>query len=208
MAFAPSDAGVTGLGFSITVPDSWFEVDTRPATRDASIKSLVYERVREQPDMREARPAIVKLLREFAERASAAGAVYCACMVHPTDEGPITASATITLIDSPGSAAAAPLTVDRLLDELSNRDAQGRITTQLTVAALPEVGEVARSYGVEDLQLPDGRTLRSVVMQTFVPLPGRDELALVSCSSPVLDLEDQLLDLFDAVTSTFRFVTA
>ncbi len=43
-------------------------------------------------------------------------------------------------------------------------------------------------------------------MQTFVPIPQSDQVALVACSSPNVVLVDALHDLFDAVTSTFRFV--
>lgn len=45
-----------------------------------------------------------------------------------------------------------------------------------------------------------------VFMQTFVPVPGSDALALVSCSSPVLPLVETWLNLFDAIASTFDFV--
>lgn len=71
------------LGFSLTVPDSWFELDVRPGRRDAGVRALVESRVREQPQLRAERATIVKVLREQARRAWEAGAVYCACMVHP-----------------------------------------------------------------------------------------------------------------------------
>ncbi len=45
-------------------------------------------------------------------------------------------------------------------------------------------------------------TLRIVVMQTFVPLPGTDRVLVVTCSSHVLPLTDDLLDLFDAISGT------
>jgi hypothetical protein len=58
---------------------------------------------------------------------------------------------------------------------------------------------------VEDLALPDGSGhIRSVVMQTFVPVPDDRRVMIVSCSSPVVLLAEDLLDLFDAITSTFH----
>jgi hypothetical protein len=43
-------------------------------------------------------------------------------------------------------------------------------------------------------------------MQTFIPVPGQEgKVALVAGSSQVLDLADSFFDIFDAVTSTFRF---
>jgi hypothetical protein len=43
-------------------------------------------------------------------------------------------------------------------------------------------------------------------MQTFIPVPGQEgKVALVAGSSQVLDLADSFFDIFDAITSTFRF---
>jgi hypothetical protein len=56
--------------------------------------------------------------------------------------------------------------------------------------------------------MPEGSGwIRTVLMQTFIPVPGphRKQVALVTASSPILPLATELLDLFDAVTSTFRF---
>lgn len=52
----------------------------------------------------------------------------------------------------------------------------------------------------------DSRTVRAVLMQTFVPLPGDDDkAALIAGSSSVIDLADAFFDVFDAATSTFRY---
>jgi hypothetical protein len=62
---------------------------------------------------------------------------------------------------------------------------------------------------VEDVQVEQGdsRTIRMALTQTYVPIPGRPtEIVLISAASPVLDLADAFHDIFDAVTSTFRFV--
>ena len=41
---------------------------------------------------------------------------------------------------------------------------------------------------------------------TFIPVPGQEgKVALVAGSSQVLDLADSFFDIFDAITSTFRF---
>ncbi|WP_435808961.1 hypothetical protein [Streptomyces rochei] len=79
---------------------------------------------------------------------------------------------------------------------------------------IPGVGTAARTYGVEDVPVAQGdsRTLRMVLTQmvltqTYIPVPGTtDQVVLVSGASPVLDLAEAFHDIFDAVTSTFRFV--
>ena len=190
----------TSTGFALTVPRDWYEIGLLPSTREAALRSLVYERTRQLPELRAMRADIVRLVREFAVRAYDAGAVYCACFVTPTDAGPITGSLTVTVIDPPPGPDHAQL--DRLLDLLERPDGPS-----VAVVDLPLVGQVARTYGLEDVPMPEGGAVRSVVMQTFVPL-GDGRLALVTGSSPVLWLEDSLLDLFDAVTSTFQLIDA
>ncbi|MFB7247678.1 hypothetical protein ACFCYX_35045 [Streptomyces populi] len=50
------------------------------------------------------------------------------------------------------------------------------------------------------------RTLRMVLPQTCIPVPGTtDKVVLVSGTSPVLDLAAAFHDIFGAVTGTFRF---
>lgn len=64
---------------------------------------------------------------------------------------------------------------------------------------------------MEDVSVEQGdaRTIRVVLTQTYVPIPGRpEEIVLVSGASPVVDLAEAFRDIFDAVTSTFRFVPA
>jgi hypothetical protein len=79
----------------------------------------------------------------------------------------------------------------------------------VTTVDIPEVGPAARTYGVEDVPVApgDSRTLRMVLTQTYIPVPGTtDQVVLVSGASPVLDLTEAFHDIFDAVTGTFRFV--
>jgi hypothetical protein len=71
-----------------------------------------------------------------------------------------------------------------------------------TTVDIPGVGPAAHTYGIEDIVVPDdalNRTIRAVLMQTFVP--GREgKVALVAGSSQVRDLADSFFDIFDAIT--------
>lgn len=198
------------LGFSLTVPDSWFELDVRPAIRDAAIQALVRERLVAQPELWTHRSEVVRLLRRTARQAWQSGARYCAALVLPTADGPLTAAVTVTLLAAPADAPQPELDrVEDLLHRLTPRPARqdDEPWTQVGVVELPEVGTAARSHGVEDVELPDGAGwIRSVLMQTFVPVPGTAHVLLVSCSSPVLPLAETWFDLFDAITGTFRLV--
>jgi hypothetical protein len=193
-------------GFSITVPGNWFEIDVHPDTRNAAINTLVTERVRQVPELRAHRAALVRALRSAARNAHANGAAYCGAMVEGFDAAVMTASITVSIVRVPGFETGADMIRSQLTEiPRRNDDSPWRSVEQ---ADLPDIGPVPRTRGVEDLTAPEGAGwIRSVVMQTFVPFPGPapERLALIAGTSPILPLETELLDLFDAITGTFRF---
>lgn len=195
-------------GFVLQVPDSWFEVDVHPDTRNASIQNLVSQRLREVPELFEHRAAITRALRSAARTAHSAGAVYCGTMVQGVGEAMISATVTVTLVDAPDDKNG----VEAIAQQLTAVPRSGPDNTwrDVVYTELPDVGRVPRTQGLEDVNLPEGvGWIRCVLMQTFVPLPGpgNTRVAVITGSSPILPLVDELLDLFDAVTSTFRFTT-
>lgn len=200
----PAVAGIEGrLAYTITVPDSWFELDLEPATREASIRRLVEDRVRGNDTMWAQRHAIEKLLTEQARAAHESGATYCASFSMPTAEGPITGSVTVSLHRDP-----ADDETSVLKDVVRSVPRTGGDHDPHTEVDVVDVGgvECVRTSGIEDTPIGDGHYVRNVSMLTLVPVPEHRRLFLVTCSSPVIILEEQLLDLFDAVTGTFRVV--
>jgi hypothetical protein len=204
----PAVAGLEGrLGFSLRVPDSWFEVDVDPATRDENIRRLVEDRVRGHQEMWEARHGITRILRQQARQAWEAGATYCACMAEPTEDGAITASVVVSLVRGPVGATESGDPAGFMLERLTPVARTGdEVFTSVTTAELAGVGPCARSSGIEDVTVDDGGYVRTVFMQTMVPAPGFNKVFLISASSPVVALAGELHDLFDAVTGTFRLV--
>jgi hypothetical protein len=200
-----------GPGFAVTVPPSWFEVDLAPATRDAAIACLVDDRVRDSAELRPHRSAITGLLREQARQAWEAGARWCAVMVEPTDEGPITASATVSVVPGPlGQTAGTAAHAAALLAPLAPKTAASEDDTWRDVVPVDLDGVPgARAWGVEDVDLPEDRGwVRTVSLQQLLPVPGSDRVVLLACSSPVLPLADVLHDLFAAIADSVRVVRA
>ncbi|MFE0099490.1 hypothetical protein [Streptomyces sp. NPDC059009] len=206
----------TGHGYALRVPDAWYEIDLRPATRDASAADLVRARMADAPELRERRADVVKLLCKQAAAAWDSGAVFCAVMAEPVADGLLPASVTVSFVRGPLDADSgagdrvapllAPLAVKRPKKE-------GDPWTEVTTVDLPEAGGLAaRSYGVEDVHDPNGGpgspTIRVATMQTFVPVPGVNRVAIVSCSSPAIEVAQGLHDVFDAITSTFALFEA
>jgi hypothetical protein len=200
-------------GFRIKVPESWWEFDVRPESRDDSIRRMVNERVEQHPELAPHRDTYLTFLRKAAADAWKSGALYCGCMAETFGGGtPITGSVTVSLVGG-RTRDGEPLSTDpaAIAAGLSAKEAkkEGDSWRKVTTVDIPGVGPAARTYGIEDIPVPDdalNRTVRAVLMQTFIPVPGQDgKVALVAGSSQVVDLAESFFDIFDAVTSTFRF---
>jgi hypothetical protein len=152
---------------------------------------------------------ITRELRRQLRVAAEGGAVFCACMVEPTEDGPIPASLTVTIAPGPLGGRDDEARFGALLASLRAKDAASEedTWTEVSTVQIPGVGRCARTHGVEDVELPDhaGR-LRVVMMQTFIPVPGRNRVVIVSASSPVLPLAAGWFDVFDAITGTVRLL--
>ncbi|WP_369261208.1 hypothetical protein [Streptomyces sp. R35] len=201
-------------GFRIKVPESWWEFDVRPESRDDSIRRMVNERVRQHPELADYRDTYTTFLQKAAADAWKSGALYCGCMAEAFGgDTPITGSVTVSIVGGRSEKTGEPLSTDpqTMAGQLAVREAkkEGDSWRKVTTVDIPGVGPAARTYGIEDIVVPDDtlkRTIRAVLMQTFIPVPGqKGKVALVAGSSQVLDLADSFFDIFDAITSTFRF---
>ncbi|MEC3996295.1 hypothetical protein VSR01_23370 [Actinacidiphila sp. DG2A-62] len=197
-------------GFTLTVPMTWWEFDLHPATRDDSVRRLLARRVKENPALAEHRDVLGRFLKKAARDAYESGAVYIGCMAQNFDTLPLTASVTVSLVGArTADGTALPADPASIVAGLRPKEAarEGDTWRKVTTVEIPETGLAARTYGIEDVAVPgDSRTVRAVLMQTFIPLPGHtDKVALVAASSSVVDLAEPFFDVFDAVTSTFRY---
>lgn len=201
-------------GFRIKVPESWWEFDVRPESRDDSIRRMVSERVQQHPELAKYRDTYAAFLQKSAADAWKSGALYCGCMAESFGgDTPITGSVTVSIVGGRTQSGEALSTDPQTIaSQLAVREAkkEGDAWRKVTTVDIPGVGPAARTYGIEDIVVPDDtlkRTIRAVLMQTFIPVPGQEgKVALVAGSSQVLDLADSFFDIFDAITATFRFV--
>ncbi|MFY1698396.1 MULTISPECIES: hypothetical protein [unclassified Solwaraspora] len=199
-------APATPTGFAITVPANWYELELHPDVRNNAINDLVTARLREVPELFAHRAALSRALREAARAAYDGGARFCATMVEGLGGAVLTATVTVSIVTVPDEQAGADAVAAHLTG-IPRRGGDG-IWRDVEQVQLPGLGRVPRTRGVEDITAPEGAGwVRSIVMQTFVPLPGPspEQVALITGTSPVLALEAELFDLFDAVTGTFQF---
>ncbi|MFJ5776553.1 hypothetical protein [Streptomyces sp. NPDC093094] len=198
--------------FSLAVPETWWEFDIRPEGRESTVRSLVDERVRDTPELQPYRADVTAVLHRMAKEAHDSGALYLGCMAENFEGVPLVATLTVSALGARNRQGVALSTDPRAIaDSLRTVTArrEGDAWRTVTTVEIPGAGTAARTYGVEDVPVArgDSRTLRMALTQTYIPVPGTtDQVLLVSGASPVLDLAEAFHDIFDAVTSTFRFV--
>lgn len=203
------------LGVHILVPKSWHEFDMHPEAINQSIREIVAEKVKERPELAEHKGALRKLLRNSAGMARENNVVFASSMAEVIDGETMTASLTVSVskAENEQTGEVAQTGLDTLLSTL-NPIAPGRRPTdpwrRVSIVDLPDEVTAVRSEGIEEIELPDGRgSHRAVMMQTLVPYPGNDpKVAVITASTPQLALAEPMLQLFDAITATFRFVYA
>lgn len=191
--------------FAITIPSDWSELDVRPNTRDASITALVATSLSENPELRPLRADLTRYLRTTARQAWEAGARYCACFAIPAEGALIPGSVTVSSLPRPPRTPGTDTESALITQIQSIKDSEDTPETPLTLstAVLPKAGPAPRLSGIRDMLIDrDHTVVRSLIMQTFVP--AGDQIALISCASPALDLADPLIELFDTVTATFE----
>ncbi len=209
------------IGFSLRVPESWYEFDIWRATRTRHLPRLVEERVARVPELAPRAQALVRLLRRVAEDAERAGAVYCAALAEPVGvAGFLTASCTVLQTPGPddpaqrsvGAIAAGIPATGAALGEPGAREV---VLLEHPAGRGVRVREIALLDGCADGDggTPTGPT-EHVVMHTLLPSPGWSDARRGSyvvdlvLASPQVQLAAPMLDLFDVISDTFRWIPA
>lgn len=190
--------------FSLAIPASWYELDLNPRTRNKSISETIYQRTLEVPQLRDLRSELTSYLRKLAAQAWDNGARFCAAFAMPVGDGLIMGAFTVTLLPAAPNSGGDPL--ENVIEELNKEEpsrAEG-LWKQMSAVELPEIGMVARQFGVENTQIDaKGTYVKHVFMHTFITRP--EGVVLISASSPAVDLSDQLFELFAMVSDTISF---
>ncbi len=199
---------VTGTGapswFTLRVPRSWFEFDVWRASRTGDLARLVDERIAQLSQLRPQRAALLRLLREVAERAERQGAVYCAATAELVD-GSDGLVASVMVFHTDGMATDADNTAEAIAGQITavvptDRSSPWRTVTVVEMPA----GRAVRTRGVERSE-PDGVRIDGVIMQTLIPVPDGHGVLNVVLSSPHVDIAEELFELFDAISDTLAW---
>jgi hypothetical protein len=144
--------------------------------------------------------------REISRSARKHGALLAVSTQVMYDEGLFMAYGMVFAISTPEGS---ELTLPVLSQQLGVSSANGTAPKDRVIAParIPHVGTVARVTGTEVTRLTADVDVALLTMHTMMPIPGSTEdFLVVTMASPNLPMKDGVYDLFDAITSTFRFI--
>ncbi|MGW2035772.1 hypothetical protein [Streptomyces sp. NPDC001356] len=194
------------MDFLLDFPDLWDQADL-------SGEELARTRARalattDDPGRRARINDMFRQGREVTRGARRHGALLAAGTATLYADGLFTAYGMVFAVTTP---AGQELTLPVLSARLGVRAATGAAPRDRVITAvdLPHVGKAARVTGTETTRLTGDIDVSLLTMHTMVPVPGStDDFLVVTLAGPNLPLKEEVYDLFDAITSTFRFVTA
>ena len=214
-------------GYHLLLPSNWTYVDIRPQRSAKSIRRLVEDRVRRNPDLAAYRKELLGLFRAMVNDALAHNVERLAVLSEAIGDDPLGASLTVARAagvpdvpdvpdatepaDSPDPGGGEPTNhPDALLaaarqaaDEGSDQVLPAPDREVELVAAAQQV--VVRSAGLLVTRDPrTGHTAESFQAQYWIPEPGTTDVAVLTlaspCGGPALD---PLTALFDLIALSF-----
>lgn len=203
-----SEGPDTPLGYELILPPGWTQVPLDPTRRRAAIRTLVARTIESSaraagtvaPDqLTAAKLVFARDLGALATQAAEGGAVDLYLFADVVQDHPVSAALLVTVV--PASATAAD--PDALLDRLLR--APG--VTESGVLQVAGRGAV-RIRRTERTQLAEGGatlTVVATVVEYVFPVPyGTDDL-LLTLSTPVQEVAEEFVLLFDAIVATLRW---
>lgn len=192
----------TAERFTIQVPDSWIDYDI--GRQDFARQQAL---MRAQASTAQERRAIDDLFRQaraLVRTARKRGAMAAAGLLGRFDEGLLMAFISVFGVSAPDGEEWSVTDLARQLSRPAGAEGYGERT--VTSVTLPHVGPVPRITGTERVRITEDVDAVVVAMHTIIPLPGEaGRYLVVTGLSPNLPLADDLYDVFDAITGTFRF---
>ncbi|MFF5143912.1 hypothetical protein ACFY6U_29980 [Streptomyces sp. NPDC013157] len=193
--------------YRLLLPDGWFRVRIDPEGRERSIDALVdrkFEGVDNAPHLKR------QLRDELLAQATAAyrdGGIELYLSLQQAGPLTIPASLLITLLHpAPGTAQPDPTELARRLS--ADMDAEATVVELAAGTAV----RVRRETGQPDTLAPAGapgsadEVLPSVTVDYQLPVPGSAAHLLLTFSTPLLQIADAMVELFDAVAGSLTWL--
>jgi hypothetical protein len=192
-------APVTEWDFEVVVPEAWLPLDstgTRADHRGALVRDV--EQAAARMGAANAAAVLLDMASQVAADADERGALAAAVGFDLVGDNVAVSSMMALRLE--GDRPADPEHLATLLAAPRPEDLRQR---EVEVVALP-VGPAVRVHAIADLP-GDDEDAPSVVVEGldhFIPVPGGNDVLLVSCTTPMVALGDALLPTFDAIAAS------
>ncbi|MGP4044751.1 hypothetical protein [Streptomyces sp. 2A115] len=115
----------------------------------------------------------------------------------------------LSFLEAAGIPLSASLLISRLHHRFDSLDAVAALAGKGEVAPvrLPAAGRAARRRRTERTREARrlGTEFEDTIVEYFVPVPDRDEVLMLTFSTPLEPIADAMVELFDAVAGTLRW---
>ncbi|MFD3313001.1 hypothetical protein [Streptomyces sp. NPDC058694] len=180
--------------FGLITPEDWFRIPLLPEEqREASVSALIkrqFAGVDDQPVLR--RQAEEQLLGAAEAGVEQGGVVLY-----------------LSFLEAAGIPLSASLLISRIHQRFDGLDVVSAIRDkgESALVRLPAAGRAARRRRSERTRESRrlGTEFADTIVEYFVPVPDRDEVLMLTFSTPLEPIADSMVELFDAVAGTLRW---
>jgi len=190
---------MSALDFSLSLPADWLVLDTEGERIPVQIGQLLDEAEQRDAGVKAHRGMIEKQLRAVLRSVRAQDLSFCAMLATVVEDVlPMYATLTGALRGRSGGN-----DVTAILAELQRKH-HGNVR-RIPIGDLVGVRAAFRTTASDESL---AKPVEAAVWQYFIPSRQGDRVAVLTGSTPMLMLEQQFGELFDAMVGTFRFTDA
>jgi hypothetical protein len=194
----PGAAGPPVVEYRLITPQEWYQIPLTPGDRERSVDALVNRQFTGQDDAAAVKARLRGELLEQAEHAYRNHGVELYLSLQSAGPMTIPASLLVTFLPA-GSVPATSLA------ELAERAAAADPDAEVSIPELPCGDAVRVRRREEQLDGAPPEAEPSVAVDYYLPVPGADDLLLLSFNTPLPALADALGVLFDAIARSFTW---
>ncbi|MFF7606293.1 hypothetical protein [Streptomyces parvulus] len=204
---SPGSRMVPPADYRLLMPEGWFRLDIDPERRERSVDALVNRRFEGTDNA----PHIKRQLRQdlLAQAAAAFREGGVELYLSLQQAGPLTIPASLLITFLPASSSAGTPGLEDIATSLaSDRQGEAEVVQLAAGAAV----RVRRTTGGPDQEPPAGlpgkaeESLPSVTLDYQVPVPATRAHLLMTFSTPLVQIADAMVELFDAVAGSLTWV--
>ncbi|WP_130796386.1 MULTISPECIES: hypothetical protein [Streptomyces] len=184
--------------YRLITPQEWYQIPLAPGERERSVNALVDRQFQGQDDAAAAKHRVRGQLLEQAESAFRNHGVELYLSLQSV--GPVTVPASLLVTFVPGHTVPCSS-----LEELAERAGGGDLEVESTLEELPSGPAVRVRRREEPVDGSPADVEPPVAVDYYLPIPGTDDLLLLSFSTPLPAIADALVQLFDAVARSFAW---